>query len=51
MTSARKVFAEKVAEIMRDDKIDQNAAFVLAAERYPDLAAAYHRAGMAGVRQ
>lgn len=39
--NARKQFAEKVAEVQREDKIDYRAALAVASQKYPDLAAAY----------
>lgn len=37
----RKLFATKIEEIMHEDKVDFSAARKLAAERFPELAAAY----------
>jgi signal peptide peptidase SppA len=37
----RAAFAEKMAEIMRDDKLDADAALKAAATKYPELYAAY----------
>ena len=40
----RTVFAQKVTEIQKNDKLDFNAALTEAAKRYPELAAAYQGA-------
>jgi len=47
MREVRKAFAEKVTEIMREDKIENyGTAVALAADKYPNLADAYRSAGM-----
>jgi signal peptide peptidase SppA len=40
----RKLFADKISEIMVADSLDSRAAMAEAAKRYPDLAAAYAQA-------
>jgi hypothetical protein len=42
----RKLFAEKVAEVMKADELDYQTALRMAADKYPVLAEAYHSAGM-----
>lgn len=46
MANIRKQFAEKVTDIMREDKVEYSAALTLAADKFPVLAEAYHTAGM-----
>jgi signal peptide peptidase SppA len=41
---ARKMFADRVAEIQREDKLDFDAALTEAARRYPELARGYRAA-------
>lgn len=41
VAASRKLFAERVAEIQKSDSLDYMAAIKVAAEKYPDLAAAY----------
>jgi hypothetical protein len=41
ISNTRQLFANKVAEIQESDKVDYKTALNLAAQRYPDLAAAY----------
>lgn len=41
VAAARKLFAEKVATIQAEDKLEYRAAMEAAAVKYPDLAAAY----------
>lgn len=40
----RMLFAAKVEEVMKEDNLDYGTAVKLAAEKYPDLAEAYHSA-------
>lgn len=42
VVASPQAFAEKVAAIATEDKVDYSTALRLAAERYPDLAKAYH---------
>lgn len=41
IANARRAFADKVVEVMSDDKLEYDAALEVAAKKWPDLAAAY----------
>jgi hypothetical protein len=47
IANGRKLFAEKIAEIQRDDKLDFRAAMEAAAVKYPELAKAYSATAVA----